>query len=150
MSEPVALLDVNVLIALAWPSHVFHHAAHDWFRRNADAGWATCSTTGIGFVRISSNPRALPGAGRPADAVSVLRTMRKSPSHRFWTDDVAISDTRLIDIARVATHSQVTDAHLLALARRHEGRVASFDRGLARLLAPGERGAAMLIPDSIG
>ena len=25
------LLDVNVLIALAWPSHAHHEAAHHWF-----------------------------------------------------------------------------------------------------------------------
>ena len=28
----VYLLDVNVLIALAWPNHVHHAAAHTWSR----------------------------------------------------------------------------------------------------------------------
>ena len=27
----VALLDVNVLVALAWPNHVHHTQAHRWF-----------------------------------------------------------------------------------------------------------------------
>ncbi len=34
---------------------------------------------------------------------------------------------------RMATYRQVTDAHLLALARRHGGRLATFDRGVSGL-----------------
>jgi uncharacterized protein len=36
----VSLLDVNVVVALAWPNHIYHEAAHRWFRRNAASGWA--------------------------------------------------------------------------------------------------------------
>ncbi len=34
----VALLDVNVIVALAWPNHVHHESAHRWFSRNAPTG----------------------------------------------------------------------------------------------------------------
>ena len=50
------LLDINVLLALTWPSHVFHPQAQEWFARNRAAGFRTCPLTEIGFVRISSNP----------------------------------------------------------------------------------------------
>lgn len=50
-----ALLDVNLLVALAWPNHVHHQAALGWFQRNQAAGWATCPLTESGFVRVSSN-----------------------------------------------------------------------------------------------
>ena len=35
---------------------------------------------------------------------------------------------------RLLGHRQVTDAHLLALALRHRGRLAAFDRGIAELV----------------
>lgn len=40
-----ALLDINVLLALAWPSHQHHAAAHGWFARESRHGWATCAFT---------------------------------------------------------------------------------------------------------
>jgi predicted nucleic acid-binding protein len=38
----VFLLDVNILIALAWDDHTSHQAAHRWFASNAQTGFATC------------------------------------------------------------------------------------------------------------
>ncbi|MFN0130032.1 MAG: hypothetical protein ACKV19_25485 [Verrucomicrobiales bacterium] len=40
-----ALLDTNVLLALAWPNHQHHAQAHTWFSANAKKGWATCALT---------------------------------------------------------------------------------------------------------
>jgi len=37
------LLDVNVLLALAWPNHVQHTRAHGWFTREHPWGWGTCT-----------------------------------------------------------------------------------------------------------
>ena len=34
----MALFDVNLLVALAWPSHVHHQAALAWFQRTS-GGW---------------------------------------------------------------------------------------------------------------
>lgn len=142
----VALLDVNVLIALAWPNHAHHAAAGRWLRDHETAGWATCPVTEIGFVRISSNPRALPYACPPAEAVAILQGMRTLDTHRFWPDDVTICDPTLMDAGRLAVHSQVTDAHLLALAKRHGGCLASFDRRLAKLLDEADRSVLVTIP----
>lgn len=59
----VALLDVNVLVALFDPGHVHHEPAHEWFAANRSAGWATCPLTGNGLVRILS-VAAVVGADR--------------------------------------------------------------------------------------
>jgi hypothetical protein len=37
----VGLLDVNVLVALAWDSHVHHARTRAWFAANSSDGWAT-------------------------------------------------------------------------------------------------------------
>lgn len=41
----IALLDVNVLVALFDPAHPNHEDAHRWFGRNRKRGWATCPMT---------------------------------------------------------------------------------------------------------
>jgi len=48
--------------------------------------------------------------------------------HHFWPDDLSFSD---VGMAGVIGHRQVTDAYLAALARRHQGRLATLDPGLA-------------------
>lgn len=57
-----AFLDVNLLVALAWPNRVHHAVAHAWFRRNQSNGWATCPVSQAGFVRVSSRRTVIPEA----------------------------------------------------------------------------------------
>jgi len=52
----VALLDVNVLVALFDPAHLHYEAAHAWFGANRKNRWATCAPTENAFVRVPSNP----------------------------------------------------------------------------------------------
>ena len=66
-----ALLDINVLLALAWPNHDHHDAAHRWFDEVPDRKWATCTLTQLGFIRISSNLSANPQMVSPQDAAAV-------------------------------------------------------------------------------
>src|SRR6478672_12922232 len=84
-----ALLDVNVLIALAWPNHAHHAAARQWFSTHAQHGWATTPITESGFVRVSSNRAAIPTATSPVLALEVLTAMTGLDRHEFWVDDVA-------------------------------------------------------------
>ena len=51
-----ALLDVNFLIALFLPSHVFNEIAVKWFADNQQLGWSSCAITENGAVRILSQP----------------------------------------------------------------------------------------------
>ena len=86
-----ALLDVNVLVALAFRTHVHHERALAWWRVHAAEGWATTPITEVGFVRVSSNSRALPDARTPAEAIGLLERMRTRRGHAFWPDDVTIT-----------------------------------------------------------
>ena len=133
------LLDVNMLIALAWPSHVHHGAAHGWFATNAATGWATCPLTECAFVRISSNPHILADAVEPMDALGLLRQMVAQEGHVFWPDTLALHDTAM-PTEMLAGHRQVTDAYLLGLARHHGGRLITLDRGIEAVLPPGQVG----------
>ncbi|TQN41397.1 hypothetical protein FHU33_0765 [Blastococcus colisei] len=128
----MALLDVNALVALAWDSHVHHVAIRSWFSTNAADGWATCPVTESGFVRVSSNRTVLPSALGTAAAREVLTGLRSAGVHRFLADDVSMVDA---DVPATAGHRQVTDAHLLTLARRRGVRLVTFDAGLAALAA---------------
>ena len=130
-----ALLDVNVLIALAWPNHVAHDESRRWFTEQAALGWATTPVTETGFVRVSSNRRALPTATTPKLAQQLLAALRLQPGHQFWADDVPLVTGDHLDLGLVTGHRQITDAHLLALCATHGGRLVTFDRGLVMLAA---------------
>ena len=133
----VSLLDVNVLIALAWPNHVHHEVALNWFGANQRLGWATCPVTQAGFVRVSANRRVLPDAVPPHEALALLRRIVALPHHRFWTDDIELVSSKFVAAEKLVGYRQVTDAHLLALALRHGGRVATLDAGLRELVPAG-------------
>ena len=124
------LLDVNVLIALIDPAHVQHDAAHDWFGRLGHLAWATCPLTENGLLRIVGNPRYPNSPGTPAAVAPSLAALRSLPGHVFWADDISLMDPAWVDANRLLSHGQVTDSSLLALARAHQGQLASFDRRL--------------------
>ena len=124
-------------MALAWPNHVHHEAATAWFRKSRKSGWATCPSTQAGFVRVSSNTRASPGAVSPRAAFEVLGKITALPGHRFYADDIDLSTSGLVFRERIVGFRQVTDAHLLAVAIRNGSRLATFDHGLLDLVPGG-------------
>jgi uncharacterized protein len=130
----IALLDVNVLVALAWPNHVFHNSARNWFRAQQASGWATCPTTENGFVRVSSNTRITPEAKSPWESALFLRKLVALSGHVFWPEEASILNNHWIGPEKIHTHKLVTDAHLLALALHNNGCLATFDRGILRLI----------------
>lgn len=127
------LPDVNVLVALAWPNHVHHAAALEWFGDARSRGWATCPVTESGFVRVSSNRRVIPDARPLTEVVGLLRRLREVGAHAFVDDDTSLATTPHVDVARLQGYRQVTDAHLLALARARGLRLVTADAGLADL-----------------
>jgi hypothetical protein len=131
------LPDVNVLVALAWPNHVHHERARRWFEANHRKGWATCPLTESGFVRVSSNKRVMPEARRPVEAILLLRELTSLAGHTFWTDDISVARSRWVQADRLVGHGQVTDAHLVALAARHRGRLVTLDRGVSEVVPEG-------------
>lgn len=130
-----SLLDVNALVALAWPNHVHHGAITEWFGETGRDGWATCPMTQAGFVRVSSNRRVIPDARSVGEAVEHLRRLCDVGDHAFWSDEIAWTDPAGPASGRVQGYRQVTDAHLVALAARRGGTLVTFDAG-ARQLSP--------------
>ena len=141
-----ALLDVNVLIALAWPNHVHHTAARDWFDRHRQAGWATCTLTEAGFVRVSCNPLAMRIPATPLDAITVLERLTTLGSHTFWPLDRSLIHLPEQVRSRLQGYRQITDAVLLATAMQRGGQLATLDSGLEGLVAEGGRSAVCVIP----
>jgi len=120
-------------MALAWPNHVHHQAAMVWFRRRGGQPWATTPFTETGFVRVSSNSSAIPEAVTPSEASALLERMGEVAGHQFLADDVSLVFGTYVGAERVATYRHVSDAHLLAVARRYDASLATLDRGLAAL-----------------
>jgi len=119
-----ALLDANVLIALVVSEHVHHAAAEQWLH-GFDGSFATCPMTQCSLLRLLLREGVDAGT-----AVATLRALTDHRRHEFWPDDIAYTEVRT---RGVVGHRQVTDAYLAQLSRRHNGRLVTFDRGLAAL-----------------
>lgn len=137
-----ALLDVNVLVALAWPNHVHHRPARRWFESAHQKGWATTPVTESGFVRVSSDRSVIVPATTPELAIELLTAMTALAGHVFWPDDVRLVVGDRGGEGQLVSHRDVTDAHLLALADARHGRLVTFDVGISRLL--GDRPAELV------
>lgn len=125
-----ALLDVNVLIAMLDQAHPHHETASSWLKANIKHGWASCPITQNGCVRIMSQA-SYPGARTAAQIMQRLRGALDHSTHVFWPDDISIADPKIVDGSRVHSPRQVTDTYLLALALKHNGRLVTFDAGIA-------------------
>lgn len=138
----IALLDVNFLIALAWPSHIHHADAHRWFSRHASRGWATCPLTELGFLRISSNSKIIPEAVSPQEALEWLKKITTQGRHVFWQDKISLHHSPRLT-KRLMGHRQVTDLYLLALAIHYKGKLVTFDKAILTLLATQEQNSVI-------
>lgn len=122
-----ALLDANVLLALAWPNHQHHADAHAWFAAHGKKGWATCAFTQLAFVRLSSNPSYTSNAVSPREAAALLQEWARLKTHRFWSSPTA-EEPSIYE--RALGHQQVNDAWLVEAARQNGGRLVTLDRRL--------------------
>jgi toxin-antitoxin system PIN domain toxin len=137
------LLDVNVLVALAFPPHSAHKRAHSWFQQEADRQWASCALTQAGFLRVAS--RVLGGSRDDVrKALAGLERDCQSSSHEYWPVDIDLRDLSDSHRSRLIGPNQIADMQLLLLAHRHRGQLATFDAGI-RELAAGTRYAGSLL-----
>jgi toxin-antitoxin system PIN domain toxin len=131
------LLDINVLIALLDPDHVFHQRAHQWWAANEQFGWASCPLTENGVIRIVSNPTYSRGARfTPGGLISRLQQFSSQTNHEFWEDDISFRDAKIFSVERIHGSRQLADLYLLALAANHKGKLATFDQGIALSAVP--------------
>jgi uncharacterized protein len=141
----LALLDVNVLVALFDPDHVHHGLAHDWFADARGDGWATCPLTENGFVRVLSSPAYGLEHRRPDAIAARLRRFCASGHHAFWPDAVSLTDDRLFALPHLAGHRQVSDVYLLGLAVSRQGCLATFDRTIPLKAVVGATAASLRV-----
>jgi hypothetical protein len=122
------LLDGNVLVALQIDSHIHHDRAHRWFAtlRKNDR-FATCVFTQGTLLRLHMKAAADPSAHA---AWQVLKEISSHPKHVWWSGGPSFIE---VPHRHLQGSSQVTDAWLSELARRHKGRLATLDSALALL-----------------
>jgi predicted nucleic acid-binding protein len=124
------LLDVNFLVACGWQSHADHVRANRWLSRAQS--FATSSVSEMGFLRVSLSPAF---GARFEDAIVALEAILRMRGHRFVRDG-----TRAGSLPSVTSSKDVTDAHLIHLARRYRLKLATFDVALCD--KPWARGVA--------
>lgn len=139
-----ALLDVNVLIALLDAAHVHHQAAHAWLGDNIASGWASCPLTQNGCIRIMSQ-RAYPGALPAAAVAERLSAATATEWHAFWPDSVSLLEDGAVDWHGILGSRQVTDAYLLALAVRNDGRLVTFGRAVPLAAVSGATASHLVV-----
>jgi uncharacterized protein len=132
-----ALLDVNVLIALAWPEHRQYSVSRAWFAKNRAKGWATCPLVQVGFVRIVSNPAFSARAVSVQEGMEALRISLQDDAHQFWPDSISLLQALDRMPSPLTGHQQITDAYLIALAMHNRGKLATLDRGISRFAPAG-------------
>lgn len=128
-AQPTYLLDINILLALLDPMHVFHDAAHHWFHAQRRLQWSTCPLTENGVVRIASQPSYGNTPGGASVVATILSRLCSRPGHEFWQDDLSVLDETLF-VREKLVGKHVTDSYLLALAVQHGGKLATFDKRL--------------------
>jgi toxin-antitoxin system PIN domain toxin len=126
------LLDVNVLLALAWPTHEFHSAAHRWWSASRKR-WATCALTELGFIRLSSNPGFTRDAVAPYEAAALLERLVALELHEYWDKLPHFSPN---DFRPMTGHKQVMDFYLAKLAAFHKAKLATFDTRVQMIAVP--------------
>ena len=147
MAERIALLDVNVLIALVDPQHVHHEPSHRWFQDHGGHGWATCPLTQNALLRILGNPRYPNSPGGPLVVMPFLQALLAHPTHVFWPDVLSWEAAGVFEAEALLHHGQITDTYLRGLAVHHQGILVSFDRRLSpRAVRGGEKALLLIDP----
>jgi predicted nucleic acid-binding protein len=134
------LLDVNVLLAIAYKEHSGHARAARWLRDvdlKSPEGWrfATCSIVELGFIRVAGGKSKL--AENLTVARADLRRVKSVLRPRLLGDE--LDGNRMPEW--VMKSDQTTDGHLLELAIHYNAQLATLDTRI-----PG----ALLIPDHFG
>jgi len=124
------LLDVNILIALAWPSHIHHALVYNWFQKIKGKGWCTSTVTELGFIRISSNPKIIEDAVTPLDAQLFLVELKKSGKHHFAGNSLNQVISEKIPSHLMVGHRQVSDFHLMSIAIEEACQLITLDKSL--------------------
>jgi predicted nucleic acid-binding protein len=130
------LLDVSALVALGFEKHEFFERVVSWVQglRPGEDEFGTCAITELGFVRVLAHPQY--GFSVDESKTSLLRLKSSGEiGFVFLADDQ--DALRLPGWVRMP--KQVTDGHLVQLARANGAVLATLDRGIpGAFLIPGQ------------
>lgn len=111
------LLDVNVLLAAIWDNHPLHERA---FAGIKGKRLAVCPLAELGFLRISTHPRATINAPMDKARELLQRFIQERSASRIPDDLPALE-------SRPKKSEEVTDSYLAELAARHDMKFATLD-----------------------
>jgi uncharacterized protein len=110
------LMDVNLLLAAIWEDHSQHERAFRWLEGKK---LAVCPLTELGFIRISTNPKAINAP--MAKTRALLKNFLNDRAVGQIPDDVPALDSK------PQKSGQVTDSYLTTLADKHGMKLATLD-----------------------
>ncbi|MDB6039934.1 MAG: hypothetical protein JWM99_3775 [Verrucomicrobiales bacterium] len=114
------LLDVNALISAIWKNHPDHTKADEWLEGKE---LATCPLSQLGFLPVSTNPKAL--NSEMATAHQLLEEFLQKHRSQFVADDPAPLKSS------AQKSEQVTDSYLAELEATKGTKFATLDQGIA-------------------
>jgi toxin-antitoxin system PIN domain toxin len=116
---------VNILIALAEPTHIHHRMVMKWFN-TPGLDWGLCAFSEAGFLRVATNPKA---ASYTVEEASILLMALASHSgYRYWPITAGWSTLAAPFRERIFGHQQITDTYLLGLAIKENGVLVTLDK----------------------
>jgi predicted nucleic acid-binding protein len=120
------LLDVNALIAYGFRRHDFHDHVGSWIQSRKGDRFLTCSITELGFVRVLGSVRAYGiDVVRAKELLLDLKSRTAMPLE-FIPDANDLASLPMW----VKTTLQVTDGHLVELAKTNNAVLATLDQGI--------------------
>lgn len=123
------LLDVNVLVAICVDQHEFHERVSSWMKQSARPDRAellTCAVAELGFLRVLAQAPSY--SFTVEHGIELLSRLKSSNEYRFGflPDELGIDQ-----LPRwVKGPKQITDGHLVELAKAHGATLATLDEGI--------------------
>jgi toxin-antitoxin system PIN domain toxin len=129
------LPDINVWLALAFPSHMHHNPARAWFDGSpADRPCHFCRYTQMGFLRIANNPTVFLQAAVTQDQAWQLYDNFLLNSRVGFAIESPILESTWRQFTQLPRFSPNVwnDAYLAAFALACGYEVVTFDKGFAK------------------
>jgi len=134
----VKIVDTNILLYVVNPDAAEHKQVSPWWNKacNGDEAVGFAWTTLLGFLRISTNPRAFPHPLTVRQALDQVDAWLAMPPARIVQEskDHWKIVSQLISSVGVGGNL-TTDAHLAALAISHSATLASCDADFLKFRA---------------
>jgi toxin-antitoxin system PIN domain toxin len=129
--SPIALVDLNVWLALAHDGHVHHLSAIAWFNQTRPASAGFCRVTQIGFFRLLTNRSAMERfVLSQKSAWTCYEKLRADDRVTFLKEPDSLESVwKSLSQSDKSEPRTWTDAYLAGFAIAAEAPFVTFDRG---------------------